>query len=755
MIEWYKAYGFLNAINITMWYALVIAAIIFCVSSLDDCFFDLIYWMSRFKKAFTRKKEKKLYYHELAMLPEKRIAMLVPCWDEEAVIRDMLTSNLSQIDYKNYDVFIGIYPNDPYTLAEIERVKTEFNNVYYVVNTKEGPTTKADNLNSIYNEIRKREFEENITYDIFVLHDAEDIIHPLSFKLYNYAIDQYDMIQTPVYPLEVPLFNFTHWVYNDEFAEMHMNSLVVRGYIHGLIPSAGVGTAFSRSALDSLIEGNKENVPFSKSSVTEDYDAALQLQKAGVKSTFFPFSIARIVNKKKWFGFGPMVPTERQQTIATRGLFPTRYIAAVRQRTRWVYGIALQEWADVGWPGSAAIRFTLFHDRKSILTHFFNGFAYFILIYWIFSYLTNGFYYYHLKTLGDFLDENYWVVILIIISTIFMLERMINRAIFTGSIYGFWPAVLSIPRIVYANILNIHTSYAAMKNFLFHPSKRKWVKTSHTFPSEEQMAIYKRKIGDIMLDEGLISPKQLKNVIVEQSKTKDKIGEILLQYGFVNLKRLTDLLAQQNNLDIVDEKEFHVLDNSSIKNLPAANYDWLIQHQLLPIKTSDNLLTLAITDPSILSHREEIQNYIAPYQAKFVLISLSQKLGDMLVSKGLVTPQQIAAAVADQVVSRDKLGTVLVRKGYLKQKDLIPVLAEQYNIGTVDMKNYSTLTAAQLPKIDAAKYKWMIDNKLTPIACDNDVVTVILSELGDEQLQKMAIKNLFPYEVKFVMASTK
>ena len=61
MFELYKAYGFLSTINIVMWYALVFTAIIFCVSSLDDCFFDIVYWISRIKNKFFKGKEKKLY----------------------------------------------------------------------------------------------------------------------------------------------------------------------------------------------------------------------------------------------------------------------------------------------------------------------------------------------------------------------------------------------------------------------------------------------------------------------------------------------------------------------------------------------------------------------------------------------------------------------------------------------------------------------------------------------------------------------
>jgi adsorption protein B len=43
---------------------------------------------------------------------ERRIAILVPLWRQHAVIGRMLEQNLSVLRYVNYDVFVGVYPND-------------------------------------------------------------------------------------------------------------------------------------------------------------------------------------------------------------------------------------------------------------------------------------------------------------------------------------------------------------------------------------------------------------------------------------------------------------------------------------------------------------------------------------------------------------------------------------------------------------------------------------------------------------------
>ena len=42
---------------------------------------------------------------------EPRIAVLAPCWQESAVLERMLQRNVENIQYGNYDIWIGLYPN--------------------------------------------------------------------------------------------------------------------------------------------------------------------------------------------------------------------------------------------------------------------------------------------------------------------------------------------------------------------------------------------------------------------------------------------------------------------------------------------------------------------------------------------------------------------------------------------------------------------------------------------------------------------
>jgi bacteriophage N4 adsorption protein B len=225
--------------------------VIFFLSGADDLFIDLNFiCRSLFRRFFVLPKHKRLSIDDLRAVPEQPVAVMVPAWDESAVIRRMLENTLRILEYSNYHVFVGTYPNDPDTAHEVDSICGSFPNVHRTVCPKDGPTNKADCLNWIYQGIRVFEKENDIAFEIFLMEDCEDIVHPLSLKLFNRLIPRKDMVQLPVFPLETQWYNFTSGHYIDEFAENHSKDLWVRERLAKGIPAAGVGCAFSRASLE-------------------------------------------------------------------------------------------------------------------------------------------------------------------------------------------------------------------------------------------------------------------------------------------------------------------------------------------------------------------------------------------------------------------------------------------------------------------------------------------------------------------------
>ena len=85
-----------------------------------------------------------------------------------------------------------------------------------------------------------------------MLHDAEDLVHPLELRLFDRLVERAALVQLPVLPLPDPRSRWISGHYADEFAESHIKELVVREAVGAAIPLAGVGCAIERGALDRL-----------------------------------------------------------------------------------------------------------------------------------------------------------------------------------------------------------------------------------------------------------------------------------------------------------------------------------------------------------------------------------------------------------------------------------------------------------------------------------------------------------------------
>jgi adsorption protein B len=440
----------------------IVASFLF-LSGLDDVFVDMYYW---FHHLLSRKKFNKFTYdspERVHQLPEKPIAIYTPAWHEADVIDKMLTNACETIQYKSYDFFVGVYPNDPETIAKVEAVSRKFPNVHAVVGDHPGPTTKADNLNQIHEGMLKWENKTGVRYDIVLMHDAEDVIHPLSLKINNALIPEYDMVQLPVFPLYSSHTSLIHWTYADEFAEYHTKDLAVRQHFSGFVPSAGVGTAFNRWMIEFIGTSYAKNI-FRIKSLTEDYDLALRLAlgKANLLFTYKPFGI----------------------NVATRAYFPHTMKTAIRQKSRWITGICLQSWKSIGWMGDARFRFVLYRDRKAVISNAINFLAYVVIAYlMVYEAVRFGFEAY--RQLPPIVVKGTFLWDLVVFDSLLMIWRIMHRFITVRRIYGNWAGILSIVRLPISNIINFSATGRALFQFTRAAFKKKdilWEKTAHHFP---------------------------------------------------------------------------------------------------------------------------------------------------------------------------------------------------------------------------------------------------------------------------------
>lgn len=345
----------------------IVVAGAYFVLGLDDLILDVAFWIRKIQRRGERAKHPRLTLERLKYKPEQRIALFVPCWQESDVVDRMVEYAVQTIEYENYDIFVGVYPNDLATVEKVERLERRYTNVKMAMNSLPGPTTKGQNLNSMLEAMRAS--EGAYPYEMMALHDVEDIIHPLELLVYNYLVPQIEMVQLPVFPLERPVWKWTAWTYADEFAEHHLKDLVFREAMGTFVPSAGVGTAFSRSALE-IIAATSEEV-FASKALTEDYQVALLLKERGFSTV--------LVHQRLEPSGGLRPDSSGASYVATRAYFPDTLGTAVRQKARWVAGICFQGWRMIGWVGNFSTRVGLYRDRKGVLINIMSLFGFMLV----------------------------------------------------------------------------------------------------------------------------------------------------------------------------------------------------------------------------------------------------------------------------------------------------------------------------------------------------------------------------------------
>jgi len=425
----------------------------YLVTGLDDLFVDLVAWIKKLRPAPLTGTE----LEGMEALPEKKIAIFVPAWQEGDIIEKMLRGNIGTIQYRRYHFFVGAYPNDPKTIEAVLRVRRVFPQVHLVLNREPGPTSKGQMLNEIVARMREIEIETQVPFAGAMLHDSEDIIHPRSLSLVNHLLRKYDFIQLPVFSFPVPALSLVAGTYVDEFAESHTKELLVRQSLGAAIPSAGVGTFLSSRLLEFLTLADGK--AFNPKALTEDYELGLKAYRAGFPSCF----VARYLEKQG-----------NRDYVATREYFPKTWQASARQKGRWTAGIALQGTARIGWFGNIANRYFLLRDRKGLVCHGVNCVGY------VYSAsLLPLLYFQRIEPTPA------WTVVFGTTMAL-MAHRYLQRIFAVWRVYGSVTPVRILFRIPTANVVNALATLRAVyivSSAYFSDRAVRWTKTEHELPA--------------------------------------------------------------------------------------------------------------------------------------------------------------------------------------------------------------------------------------------------------------------------------
>ncbi|MGG1550670.1 GspE/PulE family protein [Paenibacillus ferrarius] len=155
------------------------------------------------------------------------------------------------------------------------------------------------------------------------------------------------------------------------------------------------------------------------------------------------------------------------------------------------------------------------------------------------------------------------------------------------------------------------------------------------------MALVRKRLGDLLVESGIIAEAQLQEALQEQRKTKQKLGDLLITQGYITEQQLIEVLEFQLGIPHVSLFKYQI-DPEITKIIPES---MARRYQAIPLQKEGGKLMVAMADPldyfaieemrmstgyriePAITSRDELQRAIARHYG--LQDSMSQMMTDM------------------------------------------------------------------------------------------------------------------------------
>ena len=115
-----------------------------------------------------------------------------------------------------------------------------------------------------------------------------------------------------------------------------------------------------------------------------------------------------------------------------------------------------------------------------------------------------------------------------------------------------------------------------------------------------------RPLGDVLVDQGVITPIQLDEALQRQRLTGDMLGRILVSLEYCTEQDVIEALGVQQGMERVDLRRMNIADNV----VRLISGDVARFYSVMPVRLNDGVLTVALADPLNLQTLDDLHQIV-------------------------------------------------------------------------------------------------------------------------------------------------
>ena len=192
----------------------------------------------------------------------------------------------------------------------------------------------------------------------------------------------------------------------------------------------------------------------------------------------------------------------------------------------------------------------------------------------------------------------------------------------------------------------------------------------------------RRKLGQILIDLGLVTEDQLWEILEESKGSGSTVGQTALNRGLIDENQLFQALAEQHGMKIVDMEDV----KPTPEALQLVPETMATVYKCLPLTVKDKILTVILSDPSNPAALDDLRNFLGVKDVK------------ALCAPPKIIEESIARFYAGNAINE------LLTKAYAGKEESIidiinsleqdPGLGERRNESSIDLESLVEMTEA-------------------------------------------------------------